>query len=47
MVTLSNIVEFDIGFQDFNHNIKSIALDEFLLQADSDHAVVIPIRRVV
>lgn len=47
MVTCSNLVKVDIGLQDLNDNIKSITLDELLLQADSDHAVVIPIRRVV
>lgn len=41
------MVKVDIGLQDLNDNIKSITLDELLLQADSDHAVVIPIRRVV
>lgn len=47
MVTCPNLVKVDIGLQDLNDNIKSITLDELLLQADSDHAVVIPIRRVV
>ena len=47
MVNCSNLVKVDIGLQDLNDNIKSITLDELLLQADSDHAVVIPIRRVV
>ena len=47
MITGPDIVEIDIGFQDLDHDIECVALDELLLQADGDHAVVIAIRRVV